>query len=287
MMASTSAESLNSLFRPETEQREPRLEGTVILSSPVSIWAPALLLGIAAVIGLLVAAFGEYAIKTPLTGLILPDADLVTINAPADGTIASVTAAEGADLKTGDPVLTLVADGAGPTRGDTAPAPGAAPREHRLVAPVAGRVVALGARAKAGARAGEPLMQILPHGATLEAVLAASGAAAAGVQPGQEVRLTYPGLSAGRSVPARGLVASVSTTTINLEPAPAGVSPGPVRRVVVALEQQSIAIGESMIPLEPGMAVQAEIIRERRSMLAWIFQPIASALRGRRGAPDA
>lgn len=261
-MAELRGADVNSLFRPEFRQREPRLEGAVILSCPVSIWAPAFLLGGIGAIALMFAAFAQYAVKIPAAGVILPDTGIETVYAPAGGAVTAIYAAEGDHVDAGARLLTIAARDGGTTD---------------VLAPVAGRIIALGAAPRGRAAPGDTLMMILPDGATLQAVLTAPAAAVANVRPGQDVLLTWPGMGARATV--RGAVAGVATVAISLEPA-AGAAPGPVRRIVVTLAEG----GETPAP---GMPVSAQIVQERRSVLGWIFEPVASALRRIRGGADA
>src|SRR5271167_3221183 len=55
------------------------------------------------------------------------------------------------------------------------------------------------------------------------------------------------------------------------------VSREPFYRVDVALERQSIRAYGAELPLGPDLELQADILFERRTVLAWILDPLFSA----------
>ena len=48
----------------------------------------------------------------------------------------------------------------------------------------------------------------------------------------------------------------------------------PVFRVRAALESDSIQAYGERLPLQPGMLLSADVIIDRRSLMAWLFDPI-------------
>ena len=56
----------------------------------------------------------------------------------------------------------------------------------------------------------------------------------------------------------------------------------PVYRVVAALDAQSLRAFGAQVPLQPGMALTADVILEERSFAEWLLEPLL-ALRGRSG----
>ena len=84
--------------------------------------------------------------------------------------------------------------------------------------------------------------------------------------------------------PAWGEVREVSASVLT----PAEVSAAvpvqePVYRVVAALDAQSLRAFGAQVPLQPGMALTADVILEERSFAEWLFEPLL-ALRARGGA---
>jgi len=45
-------------------------------------------------------------------------------------------------------------------------------------------------------------------------------------------------------------------------------------RVLVSLERQSLTVYGQQEPLRPGMAVEADILGERRRLYEWLFEPL-------------
>ena len=67
-------------------------------------------------------------------------------------------------------------------------------------------------------------------------------------------------------------------------PVDASAEPGtPTYKVVVALDSQYVMAFGNRERLMPGMALQADILGERRSLIDWVFEPLYS-LRGHVGA---
>ncbi|NWM49698.1 hypothetical protein GY641_25350, partial [Escherichia coli] len=54
---------------------------------------------------------------------------------------------------------------------------------------------------------------------------------------------------------------------------------GPVYRVVVTLERQAVDAYGEKVPLQPGMALQANIILEREGFLDWLLKPLHAVMR--------
>jgi membrane fusion protein len=54
----------------------------------------------------------------------------------------------------------------------------------------------------------------------------------------------------------------------------------PAYRVTVRLDRQTVDAFGRQVALQPDMTVQADIVLEGRSLLAWLFEPLLS-IRGR------
>ncbi len=82
---------------------------------------------------------------------------------------------------------------------------------------------------------------------------------------------------------ARGEVRDVSRTPVNAQELPAGQgqalsqaaqSSEPLYRIRVHLARQQIdAYGQAQI-LKPGMALEADVIQDRRAVWEWVLEPI-------------
>ncbi len=145
-----------------------------------------------------------------------------------------------------------------------------------LTAPVSGRVTAL--QAVVGARAdGRLLLAILPAGGVMQAQLYVPTRAIGFVAPGQEVRLAYDAFDYRRFGMQRGVVRAVSATILSPDEVPGPLRPSePVYRVTVALERESVRAYGTEVPLQAGMTLSADIVLERRSLLAWLLDPLRS-----------
>jgi len=124
---------------------------------------------------------------------------------------------------------------------------------------------------------GQVALALVPSGSDLEAVLLVPSRAIGFIEPGNAVVLRYAaypyqkfGLHAGR-------VKSVSHNALN--PAQvsslSGLAPGEAMyRVTVALDDQSMDAYGRQEALKPGMALEADILLDRRRLIEWVFEPL-------------
>lgn len=146
-----------------------------------------------------------------------------------------------------------------------------------LTAPADGTVTTLLTDVGQMAAPGAPLLSILPAGAALEAQLLVPTRAAGFIQPGQSVALRYQAYPYQRFGHHLGQVRQVGRTVIqaNESSLPVPVAE-PVYRVTVALPSQQVkAYGQAMA-LQAGMLLDADVWIDRRSLLAWLFDPLLS-----------
>lgn len=145
-----------------------------------------------------------------------------------------------------------------------------------LRAPTTGRVVALPIASSQTLKPGSVALLMTPRGSTMAAELYAPSRAAGLVRPGQEVRLRYAAFPQQKFGTGRGRVRSVSRTLM----APSDLSlPGitvdePVFRILVTLERESVDAYGTVILLQPGMLVSADIVLERQTLLEWLLDPL-------------
>lgn len=152
---------------------------------------------------------------------------------------------------------------------------------YELRAPIDGRVTALQAFAGQTVDSAHPLMTITPDGSRLSAEIYVPSRAIGFVERGQRVRLLYDAFPYQRFGPAYGVVESVSATVLLPNEVQAAVPVDePVYRVIVRLERGYMRAFDRAMPLSSGMALTADIILEKRSFAAWLFEPLA-AMRGR------
>lgn len=125
---------------------------------------------------------------------------------------------------------------------------------------------------------GQPLLSLLPAGSELEAQLLVPSSAIGFVHKGTPVVLHYQafpyqkfGVQHGTVVQvSRSALTPVEITTLSGEQPP----PVPLYRVEVRLAKQSVSAYGKQQPLLPGMALDADLLLDRRRMIEWIFEPL-------------
>jgi membrane fusion protein len=151
-------------------------------------------------------------------------------------------------------------------------------RGYLLSAPIAGRISSLQAWVGKLAEPKMPALSIVPDGDILEAELLVPARAIGFIAAGQTVHISYDTFPFQQFGFARGNVRTVSRTLLKPDEI---VGPmllrEPSYRVGVALERQTMRAYGAELPLEPDLQLQADIEFERRSLLAWILDPLLSA----------
>lgn len=160
-----------------------------------------------------------------------------------------------------------------------------------ITAPQAGMVTALTLHAGQAVQPGQTLATVVPQASAgeasrLEAHLFAPSRTAGFVQPGQAVWLRYAAYPYQKFGMAQGHIDSVSRTPINPQDLPPGQavalqqaaqSNEPLYRVTVALDSQGIQTYGQAQPLKPGMALEADVLQDRRAVWEWVLEPVLAA----------
>lgn len=171
----------------------------------------------------------------------------LVLTAPADGIVTALHAPPGTAVQAGQTLITLVP--ASP--GSAAAEPGLAP----------------------AAQGPEVL---------LEAELYAPSRTAGFVRPGQPAWLRVAAFPYQKFGMAAGTVAAVSRTPVNPQDLPAGQqqallaaaqSTEPLYRIRVRLHAQSLHARDGMHALRPGLALEADIVQDRRAIWEWVLEP--------------
>jgi membrane fusion protein len=153
-------------------------------------------------------------------------------------------------------------------------------RAYLLTAPISGRVSALQAWVGKTAEPNIPQLSVVPEGASLQAELLVPARAIGFVAPGETVRIGYDTFPYQQFGLADGVVETVSYTL--LKPAelvgPVSVKE-PSYRVTVSLKRQSVDAYGREIALQPDMQLSANMLFERRSLVAWLLDPLFAAIR--------
>ncbi|WP_324617344.1 HlyD family secretion protein [Microvirga alba] len=156
-----------------------------------------------------------------------------------------------------------------------------AQRAQVVRAPIGGRVTALQIGDGQIVDANRPLLTVIPDGHELQAELFVPSRAIGFVEPGQRVRLMIDAFPYQRFGAYSGTVDAVSQAIL----APSEVFgrvplKEPTYRVIVRLDRQTIDAFGRQVALQPDMTVQADIVLQARSLVAWLFEPLLS-VRGR------
>lgn len=132
---------------------------------------------------------------------------------------------------------------------------------------------------------GSTLATVIPDGGQLEAVLLAPSAAIGFAEPGQAVMLRLSSFPYQKYGQLRGKIASVDNSPVVTAQASGGSGAEQLFRIRVQLARRSMAVSGKERLIYPGTEVSGDILQERRTLLAWIVDPIISASGWRDPAP--
>ena len=158
-------------------------------------------------------------------------------------------------------------------------------RASVLKAPQDGVVSSLLVRTGQGLTPGQLTMSIMPNDSPLQAQLFMPSRSAGFVHPGANVVLHYQafpyqkfGLQFGtvRAVSASALAPTEVASILGAPTPPTE----PQYRVLVNLPAQAMSVYGEQERLKPGMAVDGDVLLDRRRIVEWIFEPLFAA--GRR-----
>ena len=158
-----------------------------------------------------------------------------------------------------------------------------AARAAVIRAPADGVISGIGAKIGITVQPSSPLATLLPAEAKLEAHLYAPSRAIGFVKPGARVLLRYQAYPAEKYGRNFGVTSQVSR--VALSPAEYAFRTGrtidePMYEITVLLSADSIMLYGHPQRLQAGMAVDADILLQRRRLIEWIFEPLLR-LRGR------
>lgn len=149
-----------------------------------------------------------------------------------------------------------------------------------VTAPIAGRVTALQTALGKTANPNLPLMVIIPESSQLKAELYAPTRAIGFVHTGQEIRILYDAFPYTRFGSFGGKVEWVSRIAIDPRESEVPIKlEEPVYRITVKLDRQLLLAYGRDVRMQPGMTLQANIVLERQSFLAWLLQPLNAVLK--------
>ena len=127
--------------------------------------------------------------------------------------------------------------------------------------------------------AGQPLLSILPAGSMLQAQLLVPSRAIGFIEPGSRVVLRYQAFPYQKFGQQYGEVADISRSA--LSPPDVAALMGqqaqqqePLYRIQVKLDSQQVSVYGKPESVKPGMALEADILMERRRLIEWVFEPL-------------
>lgn len=155
-----------------------------------------------------------------------------------------------------------------------------ATRASELRAPASGVVSSLLVKPGASVSLGQPLLAIVPDGSTLQAQILVPSQAVGFVHPGVDVTLHYQAFPYQKFGLHHGVVRSVSRSALMpgevtlLLGGGAPPSTDPLYLARVDLASQNVEAYGQQEPLRPGMALEADMLLDRRRIFEWIFEPL-------------
>ena len=157
-----------------------------------------------------------------------------------------------------------------------------------LRAPDDGTVSAVLLKRGQMASAGQSLLSILPAGADLQAQLLVPSRAVGFIEPGNAVVLRYQAFPYQKFGQQYGRIVDISRNALSASEVAAlvGQQPKePLYRVMVALNSQQVLAYGKPEPIKAGMALDADILMERRRLIEWVFEPLYGIGHRLRGTP--
>lgn len=151
--------------------------------------------------------------------------------------------------------------------------------EALVTAPLDGFVASRLVERGQGVQPGQPLMTLLPRGSVLQARLLVPSRAVGFIAAGDEVLLRYRAYPHQKFGHHPGRVLRVSKSALDprqLAALTGRAAAEPTYRVLVELGAQSVVAYGRPQPLRPGMAVEADIMGERRKLYEWVLEPLYS-----------
>lgn len=156
-------------------------------------------------------------------------------------------------------------------------------REFPIRARQNGTITAI--TANLGHTVGPPtaLASILPEGNKLEAEMYVPSHAVGFIEPGMPAMLRYQAFPYQKFGQHPARVREVSTTSVRPDELPTSaaampgsVQSGPVYRIRLELERQTVRSYGTAMPLRSGMVVDASVMLDRRKLYEWVLEPLFS-----------
>lgn len=122
-----------------------------------------------------------------------------------------------------------------------------------------------------------PLLSIIPKDSTLIAYLYAPGSAVGFIKPQSDVWLRYPAWPWQKFGQYHGTIMSVSKVALlhnEIELFENNDANTPLYRIVVRPDSNYVNVYGEKVPLQAGMQLEADVVRDNRRLYEWIFEPL-------------
>lgn len=145
----------------------------------------------------------------------------------------------------------------------------------QILAPRRGVVASVRVQVGDGVRPGQPLLDIVPEDQALRARLMVPPAAMGFVTPGQDVHIYLDAFPYQHHGAQTGRVASISQTAMAADETLAANAP--TYRVDVEFHNGFSLPEAQLAALRPGMTLSADIVRDYRTLIEWLMEPLRGA----------
>ncbi|KVP50846.1 HlyD family secretion protein [Burkholderia ubonensis] len=157
-----------------------------------------------------------------------------------------------------------------------------AKREFVVTAPETGTATAVIAEPGQTTDTSHPLASIVPTGAHWQAYLFVPSAAVGFIHVGDRVLIRYHAYPYQKFGQYEASIVSIARTALSAAELATSVGPdvqtakGTYYRITVELKSQGVMAYGKAQPLQAGMALQADILQERRRLYEWVLEPLYS-----------
>jgi membrane fusion protein len=151
---------------------------------------------------------------------------------------------------------------------------------QRVLAPVDGVVSGLLVRNGQTVSSSRPLLSIIPENGDYYAEVLVPTRTIAFVRPGAAVQIRFDAYPYQKFGTHSGVIESVSRSTVLPTDKRFRINiTEPVYLAHVRILQQGVEAYGELLPLQSGMTLTADVLRDQRRLVEWIFDPLVSATR--------
>jgi membrane fusion protein len=150
-------------------------------------------------------------------------------------------------------------------------------RAYVIVAPAAGRISVVRATVGQNVDPRRLQLEIVPTESNLQAELFIPARAIGLIQVGQKVRILYEAFPYQKYGTYAGQIVSLSETVVTSADITVPIElKEPAYKASVTLDRPDVDVDGRRIPLQPDMLLRADVILEKRSIMAWLIDPLQS-----------